>query len=329
MVKEHAIKIKRQGPPPPMDEAWWQAVLSEDGVEDAHGKEKENNISTFNNGWEKYPAAEVDTTANDWKLIQSLYESDQVIKLKVIGFNRGGLLVSGKGMNGFVPISHLIQVPCQCTDTEIAQLLESYLNTTLLLKVIECDAGRGRVVLSERAALTAPGTRKELLERLQPGDCVHGVVTNLTDFGAFIDLGGIEGLIHVSELSWGRVQHPSEVIRVGQEVEVYVLNVNREKARVALSMKRLRTNPWDSAEEHYIPGQIVEAQITSIMPYGAFARLEEGLDGLIHISEFPKRSEQQSIRDFVKEGERVRVKVLHVDAKNQRLGLSLNLESSQ
>ncbi len=327
MARGHGLKIKPQEPPPPMDEGWWQAVLSENGVDVPTEKERETNTTHLNYGWEKLGTSEMDTASNDWEAIQALYDSDQVIQLRVVGYNRGGLLVSGKGVNGFVPISHLIEIPCKFTESEIANLLESYLDDTLLLKVIECDAGRGRVVFSERAARTAPGKRKELLERLKPGDCARGVVTNLTDFGAFIDLGGVEGLIHVSEISWGRVQHPSEQLQIGQEVEVYVLSVNREKARVALSMKRLQPNPWASAEEQYTPGQVVEVQITSIMPYGAFARLEEGLDGLIHISEFPLVDEQQSLRDFIKEGDRVRAKVLHVDAKSQRLGLSLNLDN--
>jgi small subunit ribosomal protein S1 len=155
---------------------------------------------------------------------------------------------------------------------------------------------------------------------------VVGTITNITNFGVFVDLGGVEGLIHVSELSWGRVQHPTDVVCLGQQIKVYVIHVDQERARVALSLKRLDSNPWETAEERYFPGQITEAIVTSIVPYGAFARLEEGLDGLIHISEMCPDESTSQPEIALKEGQRVRVRILHVDAPKQRLGLSLNLE---
>jgi small subunit ribosomal protein S1 len=163
----------------------------------------------------------------------------------------------------------------------------------------------------------------QLLENLLPAERINGSVTNITDFGVFVDLGGLEGLIHVSELSWGRVRHPAEVVKVGEEVLVYVISIDQDRQRVALSLKRLFPNPWESAELRYHSGQEVEAVITSVMPFGAFARLEEGLDGLIHVSEMSIDADMAKPADIVTEGQQVHVRVLHVDAQKQRLGLSL------
>ena len=176
-------------------------------------------------------------------------------------------------------------------------------------------------MLSERAALAAPGKRIELLNKLSNGSQVSGKVTTITKFGAFVDLGGIEGLIHISELSWGRVSHPSEVLSQGQEIDVQVLNLDHSRCRVALSLKRLRPNPWETAHIHYQIGSTTEATITNIVPYGAFARLEEGLDGLIHISEIPGDPEE-----ILHEGQRVKVSILHIDTTRQQLGLRLDSE---
>jgi small subunit ribosomal protein S1 len=246
--------------------------------------------------------------------------------LRVTGFNRGGLLVEGGDIQGFVPISHLISLPGNKSEAEREHLLNRYVQCFLTLKVIECDPARGRVVLSERAALSEPGRRTRLLDTLNPGDRTWGTVTNITDFGVFVDLGGLEGLIHVSELSWGRVRHPADMLDLGDRIEVYVISIDRERLRVALSLKRLNPNPWETAEEHYEPGQVVEAVITSILPFGAFARLEEGLDGLIHVSEMGEPEENIKPADFFFEGQSVKVRILQVNSARQRLGLSLVLD---
>jgi small subunit ribosomal protein S1 len=244
----------------------------------------------------------------------------------VTGYNRGGLLVEGTDLQGFVPISHLVNMSGEKSEEERERLLSKYVRCALLLKVIECDPERGRVVFSERAALSEPGSRTQLLDALQPGERSCGSVTNITDFGVFVDLGGLEGLIHVSELSWGRVRHPSDTLKLGDRIEVYIINVDCERARVALSLKRLYPNPWETAESRYHTGQLTEATITSILPFGAFARLEEGLDGLIHISEMGLTGEHTRPADVLKEGQQVNVRVIQVDAARQRLGLSLQLE---
>ena len=305
-----------QGGPQPLDESWWAAVLAEEekigetgGVTSPSETSREPRQAKVN-----------------WEQARKIYDSDETVTLEVIDYNRGGLLVEGDELQGFVPISHLVNIDCDPgnqAEEERGQLLSAYLTSVLKLKVIECDPARGRVVLSERAALFEPGRRMQLLENLQPTERISGTVTNVTDFGVFVDLGGLEGLIHVSELSWGRVRHPAEVVKVGEDVQVHVISIDQDRQRVALSLKRMNPNPWETAEVRYHSGQEVEAVITSVMPFGAFARLEEGLDGLIHVSEMSFGDELVKPREIVEEGQRVQVRVLHVDANKQRLGLSL------
>lgn len=307
---------KLENGPQPMDESWWAAVLAEDEKLGSPGDE--DLVSESGNSPQQ--------TKVDWEQAQRIYDSDETVTLEVIDYNRGGLLVKGDNLQGFVPISHLVNIEPDLgehRENDRDQILSDYLASELKLKVIECDPARGRVVLSERAALFGPGRRMQLLENLLPAEKISGTVTNITDFGVFVDLGGLEGLIHVSELSWGRVRHPGEMVEVGEDVLVYVISVDQDRQRVALSLKRLNPNPWESAELRYHSGQEVEAVITSVMPFGAFARLEEGLDGLIHVSEMSIESEHIKPDDIVSEGQHVSVRVLHVDAEKQRLGLSL------
>lgn len=301
------------GGPQPLDESWWAAVLAE---------EEKASPTLGTSAQSETPHQEM----VDWEQARKIYDSDQTVTLEVVDYNRGGLLVENEELQGFVPISHLVNIesdPGDHTNEEREEILSGYLATSLSLKVIECDPERGRVVLSERAALFEPGRRMQLLENLQPGERIFGTVTNVTDFGVFVDLGGLEGLIHVSELSWGRVRHPTEVLDVGDDVQVYVISIDKDRQRVALSLKRLHPNPWETAESRYHSGQEVEAVITSVMPFGAFARLEEGLDGLIHVSEMSLGDDLVRPQEVVVEGQHVHVRVLHVDAEKQRLGLSL------
>jgi small subunit ribosomal protein S1 len=159
---------------------------------------------------------------------------------------------------------------------------------------------------------------------LRPGEVISGEVTNITDFGAFIDLGGVEGLIHISELSWGRVVHPSHILRLGQKVEVQVLDVLPERCRIALSLKRLQANPWEMVGQRYTTNDIVPAVITSVVSFGVFARLEEGLEGLVHVSEMSLNG--ATVRDTYTDGQKINVRILHLDPQHQRLGLSLKLD---
>jgi small subunit ribosomal protein S1 len=323
MVTKRRYRPEPSEPPPPMNESWWEAILAEELAKNVQHSLENPRITGNTELEEQSEIGKGEAEHLDWQTARNLFEQDQVIELYVTGFNRGGLLVQGERIQGFVPISHLIETPSQEVDPE--PWLVTYIDRVLNLKIIECDEERGRVVFSERAAQSEPGRRRQLLTNLFPGTCVTGTVTNITDFGIFVDLGGIEGLVHVSEISWGRVHHPSDVTSLGQKVQVYVIQVDPERARIALSFKRLHPNPWETAEERYFAGQVTEATITSIVPFGAFARLEEGLDGLIHISEFGSGDNPNKNIEKLNEGQRIQVRVLHVDATRQRLGLSLDL----
>ncbi|NOY98485.1 MAG: 30S ribosomal protein S1 [Chloroflexi bacterium] len=297
---------------PPPDESWWASVLAD-----------EQSYLPRSNRRQPRPNERVEASL-DWEKAQALYHQDAVVALCVTGYNRGGILVEGDGIQGFVPYSHLVDVTTYASSDDREKTLSNYVGRTLNLKVIECVPEDGRVVFSERAAQAGAGRRSELFSTLRPGQRVEGEVTNITDFGVFVDLGGVEGLIHISELSWGRVGHPIQVVQLRQRMEVQVLEVSPERCRVALSLKRLFDNPWEKAEMTYNVNQIVPAKVTSIVPYGAFARLDDGLEGLIHASEMPLEP-GVSVNDLLNEGQPVQVRILHVDASAQRLGLSLNL----
>ncbi|MGZ9163947.1 MAG: 30S ribosomal protein S1, partial [Anaerolineales bacterium] len=259
----------------------------------------------------------------DWEQVKGLYRDDHILSMKVIGHNRGGLLVEGEDkLSGFIPLSHLVELAgkSDLADRDIS--LEGYEGKVLNVKIIECVPEDGRVVFSERAALSEPGRRSELFQSLQAGAQVKGTVTNITDFGVFVDLGGVEGLIHISELSWGRVSHPHDIVKLGQEIAVQVLDLSAERCRVALSLKRMTRNPWERASTDFAEGHVLLAEITSVLSYGAFARLEVGVEGLIHATEMQLEA-GQTPRDILTEGQQVQVRVLHVDPAHQRMGLSL------
>jgi small subunit ribosomal protein S1 len=214
-------------------------------------------------------------------------------------------------------------------EEERQEKLRRLVGTRLSLKIIELDSDKERFVLSERATQVDGMEGQELLEELEPGDICQGRVTNLCSFGAFVDLGGFEGLVHISELSWGRVGHPSDVLNPGEQVRVYVLNVEPERERVGLSVKRLQPNPWQSVEERYRVGQIVEGTVTHVVDFGAFVQVEDGLEGLIHVSELafgPRRGAQGKPRDpheVLQTGDPVSVEVLTIDGDRRRMGLRL------
>ncbi|OGO26994.1 MAG: hypothetical protein A2136_09210 [Chloroflexi bacterium RBG_16_54_11] len=311
--------------PPEIDESWWTALLAEEDKFNHTGlKEKARSEEARDHVRESVKKT-TKVSEIDWQMVQEIFEKDQVITLDITGYNRGGLLVGGSGLHGFVPVSHLLEINCLTEEGEKEMILSSYIGRRIAFKVIECNPERGRVVLSERAALAESGKRNLLFDEIYPAKRVCGIVTNITEFGVFVDLGGVEGLIHVSELSWGRVRHPAEVVKVGETVQAYVLQVDQDRSRIALSIKRLIPNPWESAEERYHPGQVVEAVITSIVQFGAFARLEEGLDGLIHASECAREGPLDGGAEGLYEGQVVQVRILNVNAARQRLGLSLNL----
>jgi small subunit ribosomal protein S1 len=299
---------------PVQDDGWWASVLAEEEA----GQEP---LLTE----KKPPVDAAGKPPPEWERAMRLYRQDEIVSMHVTGFNRGGLLVDGDGLSGFVPCSHLVNSLLHSDDGCREDCLAAYVGGRLRLKIIECVPEEGRLVFSERAARVEAGKRPELFHSIQAGQRLAGEVTNVTDFGVFVDLGGVEGLIHISELSWGRVAHPGQVCKIGQPVEVLVMDVSPERCRIALSLKRLKHNPWEAAQEKYPMDAIVPAVVTTLVPYGAFARLEEGLEGLIHASEIPILS-NRAIKDVLSPGQSVQVRILQVDAGHQRLGLSMRLE---
>lgn len=295
------------------DEGWWESVLADEDC-------ISSSVPT-----RPVRAEERRDPIVDWDRALETFHNDLIVTLTITGHNRGGLLVEGNGLYGFIPCSHLVNMPAKTEEDERETYLQSYVGRTLELKIIECIPEEGRLVFSERAAQAGAGKRTILFGTLKPSQRVQGVVTNITDFGVFIDLGGVEGLIHISELSWGRVGHPGQILSIGESVEVMVLDVAPERCRVALSLKRLLENPWETAEKRYPLNAVVPAKITAVVPFGAFARLEEGLEGLIHVSEIPTLP-KADVKDMLKAGQSVQVRILQVDAGRQRLGLSLRLE---
>jgi len=268
-------------------------------------------------------------TMEDWRRAEKLLEEGEVFEGTVAGHNKGGLLVYFGQIRGFVPASQLGGLSRRSGHEERLGMLSKMEGQQLLLKVIEVDRQRRRLILSERAASREwrDQRKDELLEQLQEGDIRSGKVRNLCEFGAFVDLGGADGLIHISELSWQRVKHARDVLTVGEEVEVYVLRVDRDRKRIGLSLKRLQPDPWHVAEEKYEVGQIVKGTITNIVDFGAFARIEDGIEGLIHVTELSDGD--FAPRDLVREGEELYVKILSMDGDRQRMGLSLKQAPSR
>jgi len=256
-----------------------------------------------------------------WQVAQRALDQGELFCLRVAGVNRGGLLVDWNGLQGFVPASHLKEMPRRQNPHERVEELTQYIGDSITVRLIEVDPQQNRLVFSERAT-QAQLWPSVILHNLRPGNVCRGIVTNLTSFGAFVDLGGVEGLIHISEISWDRVHSPGDVLQPGQQVEVHVLGVNPDEGRIALSLKRMRPNPWMEIGARYQVGQLLDGTVTNVVSFGAFVRLEEGVEGLIHISELAEGNFLHP-RNVVREGDIVRVRVLNIDPANQRLGLSL------
>jgi len=278
----------------------------------------------------------------DWRRAEELLQSQDVFEGVVSGYNRGGVIVKLGKVRGFVPSSQLVtthreaseapaEKPEEGSEAEGAdQWWANLVGAKLRLKVVELDRRRNRLILSERQAMRdwRKVQKQRLLEGLKKGDRLEGRVSSLASFGAFVDLGGADGLIHLSELSWGRVNHPSEVLQVGQKVQVEVINVDRERKRIGLSLRRLQPEPWSVVHEKYAVGQLVEGTITKLADFGAFARIDNEIEGLIHISEL---SDQRIThpREVVKEGETYTLRIIRIEPQRRRIGLSLKRVSDE
>ena len=263
----------------------------------------------------------------DWQRAEELLEAKEIVSGKVIDFNRGGVLVAMGLIRGFVPASHLSLESQMEQDKEgnPAERFHPLVGKTLQVKVIDIERRRNRLILSEKEAMRELRNQRKdaILEELETGEVREGVVSSLADFGAFVNIGGADGLIHVSELSWAMVNHPSEVLNVGEQVKVKVISVERERKRIGLSLRQLQPRPWDTLAERYSVGDLVRATITRIKDFGAFARLaNEPVEGLIHISEM-SHEHVESAERAVTVGEEYEVRIIRLDTGRRRVGLSI------
>jgi len=260
-----------------------------------------------------------------WDNVEKLVSSDEVVDSKVMGFNKGGLIVGVEGLRGFVPSSQISAMRrSQSTGDTPEQRWQKMIGQPITVRVIEVDRERRRLILSERAASTESrqSIKERVIEELEEGKVYTGRVTSLANFGAFININGADGLVHLSELSWEHIDHPREVLEVGQEVKVKVINVDKDKKRIGLSVRALQEDPWRSRVEKYSVGQLVEGVITRLTKFGAFARLEGDIEGLIHISEISDHRIEHP-KEVLKEGEVKSLRVIRIDPEQHRIGLSL------
>jgi small subunit ribosomal protein S1 len=262
--------------------------------------------------------------AQSWQRAAALAEEGETWEGEVTGYNKGGLVVPVDDVRGFVPASQLTGFPQGLSQEQRLQRLSEMVGKSLRVKVIEINRRNRRLILSATAAEREwrQKRREELLEELREGEVRTGTVSSLCSFGAFVDLGGADGLVHLSELSWRRVRHPREAVRVGQEVDVYVMRLDHERKRIGLSLKRLQPEPWALVEDKYELGQLVEGLVTNVVEFGAFAEIEEGVEGLIHVSELTEQNISHP-RDVVKKGDLLLLRIIRIDIRRRRLGLSL------
>jgi len=260
----------------------------------------------------------------DWKRAEELLETDEPWEGVVVAANKGGLILPFGNLRGFIPASHVVDLPRGLSEDDRVNYLNQLVDKKITVKVIEVNRKRRRLVFSQRnAERENRNARKEkLLSQLAEGDVSEGIVSGLCEFGAFVDLGGADGLIHISELAWHRVRHPSEVVAVGDKVSIYILHLDEEGKRIGLSLKRLQPNPWAMVDEMYHIGQLVEGMVSRVEPFGAFVSLEPGIEALLHVSQISDDEAVDPRRELY-EGQRVLTRVISIESDKQRLGLSL------
>lgn len=256
----------------------------------------------------------------DWEKARELLTSEDVVDVTVTGYNKGGVLVRWNRLEGFIPSSHLTSADLTL---ERRDAMAALTTETLGVKVIEVDQDRRRLIFSEREAQREWRMKQKsrLLDELDEGNIVQGTVTGLRDFGAFVNIGGADGLIHVSELAWHRVDHPRDILSIGDEIDVYILNLDKKTNRIALSLKRLLNDPWDDAQERYHEGQLTEGTVTNVVDFGAFVALDDGLEGLLHLSEMGDGSLKEPY-SYVQKGDRLTLRISHLEPEKRRVGFT-------
>jgi small subunit ribosomal protein S1 len=266
----------------------------------------------------------------DWTLAEEYLDNSEMWEGIITESNRGGLIVPFGHLRGFVPASHVVDLPRGLDEEERKSHMAALIGRKIVVKVIEVNRKRRRLVLSQREAQSGRrAQRKEaLLEELQEGEVRKGIVSGLRDFGAFVDLGGADGLIHISELAWHRVRHPRELLNVGDEVEVFVLRLDQDGKRIGLSLKRLQPNPWALVDDLYHVGQLVEGEVSRVTQFGAFVSLDPGIEALLHTSQMSDPAPEDASL-VVREGQRMVMRVISIESHRQRLGLSLKEVSEE
>ncbi len=270
----------------------------------------DNLVVSINMGLQRY----------DWDKAHKLLESEDPVDVRVNGHNRGGILVRWNRLEGFIPSSHLTSAGYS---QDRREAWDKLIGETLTVKVIEVDQDRRRLIFSEREAQKEWRAKQKarLLAELSEGDVVPGTVTGMRDFGAFVNLGGADGLIHVSELAWHRVDHPRDILSEGDQIDVYILSLDRKTNRIALSRKRLLPDPWDHAPKTYHEGQLVDGVVTNVVDFGAFVALEDGLEGLLHLSEMGDGALKEPY-SYVKKGDRLSLRISHLEPERRRVGFT-------
>ena len=260
----------------------------------------------------------------DWLRAEEFMNSETLWSGEITDTNKGGVIVSFGHLRGFVPASHVLDLPRGMKEDERIAFLQTLVGNEITVKVIEVNRKRRRLVFSQlEAEQENRAARKDkLLSELAEGTSRKGIVSGLCDFGAFVDLGGADGLIHISELAWHRVRHPSQVVAAGEEVEVYILNLDAQGKRIGLSLKRLQPNPWSLVDDMYHIGQLVEGVISRLETFGAFISLEPGIEALLHVSQMSSNPDENPLRHLY-EGQKLLMRIISIEADRQRLGLSL------
>ena len=260
----------------------------------------------------------------DWLRAEAFFKSGEIFEGEISNRNKGGLIVPFGRISGFLPASQLVNMTRRLSHEKKMAKLSEFVEQTLPLKVIEVNRHRRRLIFSERAAQRQwrEQQKEQLMNQLCEGDTRQGTVSSLCNFGAFVDLGGADGLVHISELAWHRVKHPHEVLSVGDEVDVYVLRLDYKRRRIGLSIKRLQPDPWTLVDDKYQVGQLVQGKITNVVDFGAFACIEPGVEGLIHVSQLAKGNVGHP-SNVVKAGDELTLRIISIDAERRRIGLSL------
>jgi small subunit ribosomal protein S1 len=262
----------------------------------------------------------------DWESATKIQEQDGIVPVTVVGTNRGGLLARYKRLTGFIPMSQLVSISRFTSDYEMNEAKNDLVDDTLDVKIIEVDRLRNRLIFSERAAQSQ--IQKKRMDQLTVGMDVEGRVVGLVDFGAFVDIGGVDGLIHISKLDHRFVEHPGEILAIGDEVQVRIESIDEENERISLNRKVLLPDPWETLEQHFQESDLVTVSVTNIVDFGVFVSMPNGLQGLIHVSNM-QTLDTTNLRNVLREGDEVLAKIISIDTDRQRIGLSIDDVSAE